>query len=58
MYINRALLIVVGIVMIFFPAIEDWMLSSDIVWYRPFQLWLLVIIATFWNQRTRFTDEL
>ena len=58
MYINRALLIVVGIVMIFFPAIEDWMLSSETAWYRPYQLWLLVIVAAFWNQRTRLTDEL
>jgi len=58
MYINRALLLVVGIVLIFFPAIESWMISSETTWYRPYQLWLLVVVATYWNQRSRYTDEL
>ena len=36
MYINRALLLVVGVVLIFFPAIEGWMVSSEAAWYRPY----------------------
>lgn len=58
MYINRLLLLVVGVVLIFFPAIESWMISSETVWYRPYQLWLLIVIASYWNQRTRYPDEL
>lgn len=58
MYINRALLVVAGIVLIFFPAIEEWLINSPTAWYRPYQLWLLVIVAAYWNQRTRVTDEL
>ena len=58
MYINRLLLLVSGVVLIFFPAIESWMVSSDIAWYRPYQLWLLVVVAAYWNQRTRYQDEL
>lgn len=58
MYINRALLLVIGIVLIFLPAIESWMISSETYWYRPFQLWLLAIVAAWWNQRSRYTDEL
>jgi uncharacterized membrane protein len=58
MYINRALLLVVGVVLIFFPAIEDWLFSSHTAWYRPYQLWLLIILAAYWNQRSRYTDEL
>ena len=58
MYINRALLLVVGVVLIFFPAIEEWLFSSHTAWYRPYQLWLLVIAAAYWNQRSRYTDEL
>jgi len=57
-YINRALLVVVGIVMIFYPAIEDWVINSPTAWYRPFQIWLLVALAAYWNQRSRITDEL
>ncbi|MDE0950964.1 MAG: hypothetical protein OSA45_06815 [Halioglobus sp.] len=58
MYINRLLLLVSGVVLIFFPAIESWMVSSEIAWYRPYQLWLLVVVAAYWNQRTRYPDEL
>jgi uncharacterized membrane protein len=58
MYINRLLLLVVGIVLIFFPAIEGWMISSETAWYRPYQLWLLIVVAAYWNQRTRNLDEL
>lgn len=58
MYINRALLLVVGVVMIFFPALEDWVFDVETAWYRPFQLWLLVVIASYWNQRSRQPDEL
>ena len=58
MYINRALLLVVGVVLIFFPAIENWMVSSESAWYRPYLIWLMVIVAAYWNQRTRYPDEL
>jgi uncharacterized membrane protein len=58
MYINRVLLLVVGVVLIFFPAIEDWLFSSQTAWYRPYQLWLLIIVAAYWNQRSRYIDEL
>ena len=47
MYINRALLLVVGVVMIFFPALEDWVFNVETAWYRPFQLWLLVVVASY-----------
>lgn len=58
MYINRALLLVIGVVLIFLPAIESWTISSETYWYRPYQLWLLAVVAAWWNQRSRHTDEL
>ena len=58
MYINRPLLLFAGVVLIFFPAIETWMLSSEAAWYSPYQLWLLVVIGVYWNQRSRYPDEL
>jgi len=48
----------VGVVLIFFPAIEVWMVSSETAWYRPYLIWLMVIVAAYWNQRTRYPDEL
>ncbi len=38
MYINRLLLLVAGIVLIFFPAIESWVIDSATAWYRPYQI--------------------
>ena len=58
MYINRALLLMVGIAFIFYPSIEGWFLSGDNAWHRPYQIWLLIIVAAYWNQRTRGPDEL
>jgi hypothetical protein len=58
MYINRLLLLVAGIVLIFFPAVESWVFDSATAWYRAYQLWLLIVIAAYWNQRTRHPDEL
>jgi hypothetical protein len=58
MYINRALLLILGIAFTFFPAIEDWISSAGTAWYRPYQLWLIIIIAAYWNQRSGHTDEL
>ena len=47
-----------GIAFIFYPSIEEWLLSGNIAWYRPYQFWLLIIVAAYWNQRTRDPDEL
>ncbi len=58
MYINRALLLVVGVLLIFYPSLEAWLLGDQGAWFRPYQLWLLAIIATYWNQRSRYRDEL
>ena len=58
MYINRALLLMLGIAFIFYPSIEEWLLSGSVVWHRPYQFWLLIVVAAYWNQRTRDPDEL
>lgn len=58
MYINRALLLALGVFIIFSPSVEAWVFHSGSAWYRPYELWLLVIVASFWNQRSRYTDEL
>jgi uncharacterized membrane protein len=58
MYINRALLLIIGIALIFYPSIEEWLLSGDAAWHRPYQIWCLIIVAAYLNQRTRDPDEL
>ena len=58
MYINRLLLLVTGALLVFFPAIESWIIYSETAWYRPYQFWLLIVVAAYWNQRSRYPDEL
>jgi hypothetical protein len=58
MYINRLLLLIAGIVLIFFPVFESWVFSSATDWYRPYQVWLFIVVASYWNQRTSIPDEL
>lgn len=58
MYINRALLLLMGLAFIFLPAIEQWLWAADANWYRPFLLWMAVIVAAWGNQLRRHTDEL
>jgi hypothetical protein len=58
MYINRVTLLAIGLIAILFPGIEEWLFHSPAAWARPYQFWLLVIVAAWWNQRTRYPDEL
>ena len=58
MYINRLLLLATGALLIFFPAIESWIIYSEADWYRPYQFWLMIVVGAWWNQRSRYTDEL
>ena len=59
MYINRALLLALGVVIIFLPALDSWLTGTDGSWTRPYQLWLLAVVAAWWNQRSsRYPDEL
>ncbi len=58
MYINRALLVAFGILLIFLPTVENWLFHSEAPWYRPFALWAVMVIAAYLNQRSRFPDEL
>jgi len=58
MYINRALLLLLGLALIFLPAVERWMWQSESEWYRPYLMWLAAVVAGWWNQRSRYPDEL
>lgn len=58
MYINRGLLLVAGVFLVFSPAVGEWVFHSGATWYRPYSLWLLVVLAAYWNQRSRDPDEL
>ena len=45
------------VVFAFFPAIEGWVSSSETSWYRPYLLWLLVILGAVLIHRLNDSEE-
>ena len=50
-------LLVIGIYL-FSPAIMDWWIEPQGAWYRPYVLWLILIIAGMLLQSPKDADEL
>lgn len=58
MYIYRLVLLLVVGIYLFSPAIMDWWIEPTGAWYRPYLLWLILIVVTFILQSQRDADEL
>jgi hypothetical protein len=58
MYIYRLVLILVVGIYLFSPAIMDWSIAPNGAWYRPYLLWLILIVVTFILQSQQDADEL
>lgn len=57
MYIYRLVLILVVGIYLFSPTIMDWWIAPDGVWYRPYLLWLILIVVTFILQNGSDLDQ-
>lgn len=53
MYIYRLVLLLVVGIYLFSPAIMDWWIDATGAWYRPYMLWLILIVVTFILQSQR-----
>lgn len=51
MYIQRLLLLLAILFVVFAPAIESWVMGGHANWYRPFVLWSLIIFVIYLSQR-------
>ena len=58
MYINRTLLFLLAIAIIFIPTAEEWITGGGTAWYRPYVLWAMVIAVAWWNLRKSYGDDL
>ena len=58
MQIYRLVLLLVAGIYLFSPAIMAWWADIDSVWYHPYLLWLIMILATFLLQSEHDADEL
>lgn len=57
MYIDRNLLFILAIAVMFIPTAQEWIISDRIAWYRPYLLWAAVIAVAWWNQRKSYGDD-
>jgi hypothetical protein len=58
MYIYRLVLCLVVGIYLLSPVIMDWWIDPSGAWYRPYVLWLLLVIAAFFLSSQRDADEL
>lgn len=58
MYINRGLLLIIALAFVFIPAVNTWLWAGSDAWYRPFLLWLVAVLAAWWNMQNPWHDEL
>lgn len=57
MYINPTLLLLFGLMFVFSPSLQEWVLSGDDAWYRPYIVWSALIAFIYWSQRGKARDE-
>ena len=57
MYINRTLLLLLAIAIVFIPSAQEWVSSGGSAWYRPFLIWAVIVAAAYWNQRKSYSDD-
>ncbi len=51
MYISPTLLLLMLVIFVFTPSIQEWVTHGGTSWYRPYQLWLAVIAFVWWGVR-------
>jgi hypothetical protein len=57
MYINPTLLLLLALTFVFAPTLQEWVLSGDSAWYRPYLVWIALIAFIYWSQRGKAGDE-
>lgn len=50
MYLNRGFLLVLVVIFIFSPTIQEWVTNNHGQWYRPFLVWAAVIFIGYVSQ--------
>lgn len=58
MHIDRLILLLVAGAFVLSPAILDWWSGPDTAWYRPYLIWVLMIMLVFLVARSRDPNEL
>lgn len=57
MYLNPTFLLIISLTFVFAPSIQEWVLGGNEVWYRPYFIWVALIVVIYWTQRGKARDE-
>lgn len=55
---QRPVILIFLIAYIFLPTVFEWITAADRAWYRPFIIWLAVVIVAFFLQSRRPENDL
>lgn len=58
MYIDRLVFLFIAGAYLLSPAIIDWWSDGGRAWYRPYLIWLFVIVITYWIGKSRDLHDL
>lgn len=53
MFINPTLLLLLALSFVFAPSLQEWVLTGGSAWYRPYLVWLGIVLFIVWSQRGR-----
>lgn len=55
---QRPLILIALLAYIFLPTIFDWVTTAERAWYRPFIVWLVVVVVAFLLQSRHADNDL
>lgn len=58
MYINPTLVLLLALIFVFSPSLQEWVLSGDTAWYRPWLVWIGLLLVVYFGQRSKSDYEL
>ncbi|HUH38923.1 MAG TPA: hypothetical protein VL027_13350 [Spongiibacteraceae bacterium] len=57
MYINPTLSLLLALIFVFSPTIQEWVMSGGSSWYRPYLAWLALIVFIALSSRKKRANE-
>ncbi|HRF87501.1 MAG: hypothetical protein E6Q87_03680 [Cellvibrionales bacterium] len=57
MYLSRPIMLLLMAAYVFSPALLGWMIDPAGVWYRPYLIWIGIVLAAFLLQPRRVDGE-
>jgi len=58
MYIDRLVLLFIAGAFLLSPAIIEWWSEGGTAWYRPYLIWLVLIVLSFWVGKRRDLNDI